>query len=219
MRAGLAALTLLIILSAANPAAAIRRGRIDHPFFARTAVSGYIGGGIAVGEFSNEILGNHESGAFDWSAEIEHFFAPGVSLGFNITHTSYDDKEYGSVLKTNLSAFGGFLRYVVDTPGPAYPFLRFGVGSMEVEFEDKLDPEFPEIVESERAVSLSVGGGGVFMVGDYVSLNASVLYTFGFTDEAVVEGIVEVDGEEFIPVVGFDVQYWTFAGGVSVYFP
>lgn len=219
MRTALTALTLLIILAAADPAAAIRRGRVDHPFFARTAVSGYFGAGVAVGEFSNEKLGNHESGAFDWSAEIEHFFAPGISLGFNLTHTSYEDKDFGSILKTNLSSFGGFIRYVIETPGPAYPFLRFGVGSMEVEFEDELDPEFPEIVESERSVTVNVGGGGVFMLGDYISLNASVLYTFGFTDDAVVEGIVEVDGEEFLQVVGFDVQYWTFAGGVSVYFP
>jgi hypothetical protein len=216
MRLVAGALSLLIIVISATPSAAIRRHRSEHPFFARTAVSGYFGAGVAVGEFSSEKDGdgNHESGAFDWSAELEHFFAPGVSVGLNISHTSYDDKDFGGDLQTNIRIFGGFLRYVIETPGPVYPFLRLGVGSMEVEFEDAVSR-----VESDHSGSLHAGGGAVAMIGDYVSLNASVGYTFGFTDDAVVGDVVVLEDEEVVQVVGFDVQYWTFAAGVSVYFP
>jgi len=209
-----------LICALAVPAGAITRRSSyrasEHPFFARTAVTGYFGTGIAVGEFSSnkDGDGNEDSPAFDWSAEIEHFFAPGLSIGFNITHSSYDDKTYGADLKTNLSTFAGFLRYVIDTGGPAYPFLRLGMGSMEVEFET---PDTRD--EADHAASLHVGGGGIFMLGDYVSLNAQAMYTFGFTDEAAVGDVIVVDNEQVVQVVGFDVEYWTFAAGVSVYFP
>ena len=192
----------------ADPAEALRRWRSEHPFMARTAVSGYLGTGVAVGEFSSDLEGdgNHESGALDWSVEIEHFFAPGFSVGLNVTHTSYDDKDFGEDLKTNISVIGGFLRYVIDAGGPVYPFVRFGFGSMEVEFEDTV-----ERFEADNSGSIHLGGGAVVMVGDHVSLNGSALYTFGNTDEAYLP--------EFDAIVGFDVEYWTFAGGVSVYFP
>jgi len=206
----------VLTVACAVPSSAITRRSVDHPFFARTALSGYFGAGVAVGEFSSnkDGDGNEESPAFDWSAEIEHFVYPGLSLGFNISHTSYDDKDLGADLKTNLSIFGGYLRYVIDTGGPAYPFLRFGLGSMEVEFEDPYTRD-----ESDHSASVNVGGGGLFMIGDYVSLNASILYTFGFTDDTIVGDVIEQDGESVVQIVGFDVEYWTFAGGVSVYFP
>jgi hypothetical protein len=216
MRAVTGALSFIVICLASTPSAALTRRSSDHPFFARTAVSGYFGAGVAVGEFASDKDGdgNEESGAFDWSAEIEHFFSPGVSVGFNITHTSYADKDFGDDLKTNLSTFGGFLRYVIDTRGPAYPYMRLGFGSMEVEFET---PDARD--EADHAGSIHVGGGGIFMLGDYASLNASVLYTFGFTDDVAVGDIIVIDDEEVVQVVGFDVQYWTFAAGVSFYFP
>jgi hypothetical protein len=205
-----------LIVSAATPSEAIRRQRSSHPFFQRTALSGFFGVGVAVGEFASEKDGDgrHESGAFDWSAELEHYFAPGLSLGGNISHTTYDDKIFGDALQTNLSIFGVFVRYVVETPGPVYPFVRFGVGSMEVEFEDEFTRD-----ESEHSGSINVGGGALAMLGDYVSLNASAQYTFGFTDDAILDDLIIIDGEETAQRVGFDVQYWTFAAGVSVYFP
>lgn len=210
------ALCLLIIITSALPAAAIRRQRGEHPFFARTALSAYFGAGVPVGEFSSkkEGEGNEEGGAFDWSAELEHFFAPGLSAGVNLSHTSYDDKTYGGQLKTNLNIFGGFLRYVIQTPGPVYPYVRFGVGSMQVEFEtpDRRD-------KSDRVSSLHTGAGAIAMVGDHVSINGQVVYTFGFSDDAVVGEPYLVGDVRTVDVVGFDVQYWTFSGGVSVYFP
>lgn len=216
MRYTIGALCLLIIVAAAAPGEAIRRQRSSHPFFARTAVSGSFGAGVAVGEFSSEKDGdgNHESGAFDWSAELEHYFAPGLSIGGNISHTSYDDKTYGDALQTNISIFGAFMRYVVQTPGPVFPFLRFGVGSMKVEFEDAVSR-----VKSDRSGTVFAGGGALARLGDYISLNASAQYTFGFTDDAIVDEVVIIDGEEVAQRVGFDVQYWTFAAGVSLYFP
>jgi hypothetical protein len=215
MRFATGALCLLIICTVASPSLALRRQTSTHPFFNRTAVTGYFGAGIPVGEFSSEKDGdgNHESGAFDWSAELEYFFGPGVSVGVNLSHTQYEDKTF-SDLMTNVSIFGAFLRYVVETPGPVYPYLRFGVGSMEIEFEDDVYR-----VEADHSGSVHVGGGGIAMIGDYVSLNGQILYTFGFTDDAIVNELVEIDGEEVYPNVGFDTQYWTFAAGVSVYFP
>jgi hypothetical protein len=207
-------LCLVVIIAAASPSQALRRHRVDHPFYDRAALSGYFGTGVAVGEFSSEKDGdgNHESGAFDWSAEIEYFAAPGLALGLNVSHTSYDDKDFD--IKTNISVFGGFLRYVIETPGPVYPFLRFGFGSMEVEFEDPFTR-----FEADHAGTINVGGGGIAMLGRHVGVNASLLYTFGFTDDAHVGEPFEEDGETVVEIVGFDVQYWTFAAGVSVYFP
>jgi hypothetical protein len=208
-------LCLVVVVSSASPSLALRRQRVDHPFYDRAALSVYLGAGVAVGEFSSDKDGdgNHESGAFDWSAEIEYFATPGFSLGLNVTHSTWDDKDLP--LETNISAFGGFLRYVIDTPGPVYPFLRFGIESMEVEFEDAF-----ERFESEHAGAINVGGGGIAMLGRYVSLNASLLYTHGFTDDAQVgDAYEDEDGTLVVEIVGFDVQYWTFAAGVSVYFP
>lgn len=220
MRAAIGALSILLIFASAVPAGAITRRsgyrNIEHPFFARTAISGYFGAGVAVGEFSSPLDGdgNEDSPTFDWSAEIEHFFAPGVSLGLNVTHSSYNDKKLGSELKTNLSTFAGFLRYVIDTGGPVYPYVRFGVGSMQVEFET---PEGRD--EADHSASIHVGGGGIYMLGDYVSLNAQVTYNFGFTQDSVVGDPIVIDNQNTVQVVGFDVQYWSFAGGISVYFP
>lgn len=216
MRQIIGALCVLVIVAAATPADAIRRQRSTHPFFARTAVSGYFGSGIAVGEFSSEKLGdgNHESPAFVWSAELEHYFAPGLSIGGNLSHSSWEDKELGAALQTNLRLFGVFLRYVVETPGPVFPFLRFGVGSMEVEFEDEL-----ERLEADHSGCIEVGGGAMARLGEHVTLNAAARYTFGFTDDALVDQIIIIDGEETAQRVGFDVQYWTFGAGVSLYFP
>jgi hypothetical protein len=216
MRQAIGALCLLFIVTAATPSEAIRRQRSSHPFFARTAVSGFFGPGVAVGEFSSSKDGDgrQDSPAFVWSAEIEHYFAPGLSIGGDLSHSSWDDKLYGDALKTNLRMFGVFVRYVVETPGPVYPFFRFGAGSMEVEFENET-----ERVEADHAGSINVGGGAMARLGDYLTLNASARYTFGFTDDALLEEAVIIDGEETAQRVGFDVQYWTFNAGVSVYFP
>ena len=66
-------LLIIVIVMAAVPSMALRRHSVDHPFFNRTAVSGYFGSGIPVGEFSSEKIGdgNHESGAFDVQARLD----------------------------------------------------------------------------------------------------------------------------------------------------
>lgn len=213
MRTSIGALLAALLLTAAVPASALTRYSSSHPFFARTAVSGIFGVGVPVGEFSSSRNGdgNHKAGAFDWSAEIEHYFMPGLSLGVALSHTTYTDKTYGD-LKTNLSLFGAFLRYVIDTGGPAYPFMRVGAGTVEVKFEDPTTRS-----ESDHAGTVQVGGGGLFMLGRNVSIDASAMYTFGFTDNTPVDD--PTADPNTLVVVGFDVQYWTFAGGLTIYFP
>jgi hypothetical protein len=160
-----------------------------------------------VGEFesSRDGDGNHEVGALDWSVDLEHFFAPRVSLGATLDNTTYQDKDDPD-LETHISSFGGFLRYVMVTRGGLHPFLRFGVGGQRVQFQD------PEArYRSNTAWMVQGGGGVIIMMLDHLAISMQATYNQGFTEN------------EYIPsadaIVGFDTKYWSFQAGMGVYFP
>lgn len=176
----------------------------------RTAVSGYYGYGFPVGEFadSREGYGNHESKAPDWAVEIEHFAGRTASLGFSIANTTYEDKS-DSTLETQLSTLSGFVRIVVPTATVVRPYLRFGMGGVQVEFLDPLTRE-----DSDWSFSIQGGGGLLWLPARWLGINAQALYYYGSTDDAVV-----YTTPTEVVVVGFDTSYWAFSAGVSLFFP
>jgi hypothetical protein len=208
MKTVLGAIHVALILLIAAPSNAITRHRSDGAFFGRTAASGYFGVGVPVGQFSDADDGNHKAGGLDWSFELEHYFAPGVSLGFSFSAGTYEDKDFGKDLKTRLNTFGGFFKFTFENTGLVHPYVRFGLGSMEVAF-DAVD----ENVDAERSGTMSFGGGLVLLVTDNLSVNGQTLYHYGWTDDAVIHETEEPT------IVGFDVSYWSFDVGLSVYFP
>lgn len=181
----------------------------------RTAVSGYIGGGLPVGEFSDsrEFYGNHASWPLDWAAEIEYFFGRTWSLGFSIANTTYEDKD-DPTLETDLDTYSGFLRIVIPTASAVRPYLRAGMGGVDLEF---LDPD--ERFDAESAFSFHVGGGFLWLPARWIGLNAQALYYHGDTYESYVYGVVDEFGDPVATIVGFDTEYWSFTGGVSFFFP
>ena len=206
MKTAIFSLLLLFAVLAAQPSQALSRHVTHSPFMNRTAVGGLVGVGVPTGNFSDRAYGNHEAGGLDWSVEFEHYFGPFYSLGFNFTAGAYDDKDFGDELKTKLNTFGGYLKYVLVTPGNLHPYFKFGVGSMEVEFDSPA-----ENVDSERSASVVLGAGIIWMVTDNISVNGQTAFTHGWTEEAYIR---EADA-----IVGFDVSHWTFDAGVSIYFP
>jgi len=206
MKTVLFSFLLPCVLLAAQPSQAISRHVIDSPFMDRTAVGGLVGTGVPIGDFSDQAYGNHKSGGLDWSVEFEHYFGPSFSLGVNFTAGVYEDEEFGEDLKTKLNTFGGYLKYVVVTPSVLHPYFKFGIGSVEVEFDS---PE--ENVDSEHSASIVLGAGVIWMITDNISINGQTAFTRGWTEDAYIR---EADA-----IVGFDVSHWTFDAGLSVYFP
>ena len=199
-----AVLAALVLPTASG---AITRYSRENPFYRRTAISGFAGYGLPVGEFASnrDGDGNHEQGAFDWSAEIDHFFAPRVSIGVTLSNTTYQDKDIPE-LETHLSSFAGLMRYVIVTKWALHPYLRLALGGQQVQFQD-LDARY----RSDSAFMMQAGGGLVLMLFDYVGINGQLTFTKGFTENTYVR---DADA-----IVGFDTKYWTFSGGLSVYFP
>lgn len=197
----------LILLLIVNPAShAVTRHVYDGPFRGRTAVSTYLGIGVPIGEFSDERNGNHKAGGLDWSLGIEHYFDPNSSIGFSYSAARYDDKEFGDALRTRLNTFFGYFKYTFVTRTNAHPFIRLGLGSVEVEFDSDI-----ENVDAEFVGAFNLGGGVAVMLGDNFSVNGMAYWAYGWTDDAFIR---EADA-----IVGFDVSYWAFDVGVSVYFP
>ncbi len=199
---------LLLLLLGTSPASAVRYAA--RPLlWQRTAVSGYFGAGLPVGEFSSsrDGDGNHESWPFDWAAEIEYFAGRTWSLGFSIEGTTYQDKT-DPTLETNLSTYSGFIRVVVPTATDVRPYIRGGMGGVKLQFQDPVSRN-----KADAAFSWQVGGGLLWLPVRWLGLNAQALYYQGGTYDSYVEGFDQPT------IVGFDVKYWSFTGGVSLFFP
>lgn len=200
---------LVCVLSA--DADAVTRRSAPPLLYQRTAVSGYLGADFPVGEFSDsrEDFGNHESGAVDWAVEIEHFVGRTASLGFSYSEVRFDDKTLGDSLQTQVQTASGFVRVVVPTGTPVRPYLRFGMGGVQLEFLDPFSRE-----DSDWEFSIQAGGGLLWLPARWLGLNAQALYYHGSTDDSVV-----FTTPDEIVVVGFDTEYWAFSAGVSLFFP
>jgi hypothetical protein len=177
----------------------------------RTAVSGYLGKGLPVGEFADSRpgFGNQKEGAIDWAVEIEHFVGHTTSIGFSYANTEYQDKTLGDSLKTKVETASGFFRVVIPTATAIRPYLRFGMGGVQVEF---LDPTSRE--DSEWEFSLQAGGGLLWLPSRWLGLSAQALYYHGNTDESIVYAT-----SDQTVVVGFNTEYWAFSAGMSLFFP
>lgn len=210
MRFGRAFITSMIFISAvaaAAPAFAVRY--VTRPLLLnRAAVSGYFGEAYPVGEFSDsrDGYGNHEAWPPGWAADIEYFAGRTWSLGFGYATTTFKDKDDPN-FETNVGSYSGFIRVVVPTAFPIRQFLRGGMGGMTVEF---LDPQAR--YKANTAFTYQVGGGLLWLPFRWLGLNAQVLYYDGSTSDEYLKDVSNT-------VVGFDTQYWTFTGGISLFFP
>lgn len=204
--AAVAALTIAVAASDAHAVRFATKPLLWH----RTAVSGYAGASYPVGVFASDDLpgdGNHAANwPLDWAVEVEHFAGRTWSLGFSAAYATFDDND-DPELNTNLDTYSGFVRIVVPSGTSVRPYFRAGMGGVQVEFEKK--GEFR--VDSEYEFSFQAGAGLLWLPARWLGLNAQVLYNYGDTENAFIS---EADA-----VVGFDVTYWTFTGGVSVFFP
>lgn len=203
-----AALLLGVMASASH--AVVRRTPAPL-LWQRTAVSGYLGKGLPVGEFADDRpgFGNQKEGAIDWAVEIEHFVGHTTSIGFSYANTEYEDKDLGDSLKTKVNTASGFIRVVIPTATPVRPYLRFGMGGVQVEFLDPVSRE-----DSEWEFSIQAGGGLLWLPSRWLGLSAQALYYHGNTDDSVVFAT----SDETV-VVGFNTEYWAFSAGVSLFFP
>jgi opacity protein-like surface antigen len=206
-RSMLWAFVALVAMTAADPASAVVR-RVQPPLlYQRTAVSGFIGLGYPVGEFASDLEGdgNHESEAPDWAVEIEHFAGRTTSIGFSAANTTYQDKTFPE-LETHLSTYSGFVRVVIPTSTAIRPYLRFGMGGVQVQFQDDVTR-----VDSEYEFSMQAGAGLLWLPWRWVGLNAQALYYYGDTEDAYIS--------ENNTIVGFDAKYFAFSAGLSLFFP
>jgi opacity protein-like surface antigen len=203
-------LAAALTIAAASSAEAVTRRSAPPLLWHRTAVSGYVGYGIPVGEFADERpgYGNHESGALDWAAEIENFVGHTTSIGFSFANATYHDEDVDS-LDTQLMTLSGFVRIVVPTATPIRPYLRFGMGGVQVEFLDPLTRE-----DSDWEFSVQAGGGFLWLPERWLGINLQALYYWGDTGDSVLFSTADE-----IFVVGFDTSYWTFGAGLSLLFP
>jgi hypothetical protein len=215
MRLALGLLQVLLIISIAVPAHALKRHK-KPPFLGRTVISGYFGASQPVDEFGRRSTfvdvngsttgGNHESPGHHGLVEVEHYFSPNVSLGFVYNQGRYNDIDLRDTLQTHTASYGGFLRFTAVSRGSIHPFFKVGLSSMRVEFDS---PD--EYVRSSYSPAVDAGAGVILMLGRHLSVNGLVSYTYGWTRDAY---IAAADA-----VVGFDVSYWAGMGGVSIYFP
>ena len=113
-------LSLATLVATAGNALALTRFVDENPFFRRSALSGYAGSGVPVGEFESSRIGdgNHETGALDWGVDLEHFFGTRWSLGAFLSNTTYLDKDdphrtrYGELLGADWQEVpAGFFTY------------------------------------------------------------------------------------------------------------
>ncbi len=185
----------------------------------RTAVSGYAGAGLPVGNFASDDLdydGNHAANwPLDWTVEVEHFVGRTWSLGFSAAYTTYEDND-DPTLETNLNTYSGFLRIVVPSGTDVRPYFRAGMGGMELEFER--DGEFR--FDAEYVFSFQAGAGLLWLPQRWLGLNLQALYYYGSTEDAYFGPDASEYFNEDVPIaVGFDTTYFVFAGGVSLFFP
>jgi hypothetical protein len=215
MKLALGLLQVLIIISVANPAHALKRYQ-KPPFLGRTVVSGFLGGSAPVDEFARQSTtmdangsttgGNHETPGYVGMINIEHYFSPNVSIGFVYEQARHNDQDLRDTLQTHTKAYGGFFRFTAVTRGALHPFLTLGLSSMKVEFDSPY-----EYVVSNYSPAFDAGAGIILMLGRHMSVNGAVTYTYGWTRDAYIPA---ADAR-----VGFDVSYWAAMGGVSLYFP
>jgi hypothetical protein len=200
-------ISMLAVVACADAAGAVVRRTPRPLLYQRTAVSGYYGAGLPVGEFADDRAGdgNHESWPPDWAVEIEHFAGRTSSIGFSIANTTYQDKTFGE-LETHLSTYSGFIRVVMPTATTVRPYLRFGMGGVQVQFQDE-----EARVDAEYSLSLQGGAGLLWMPSRWIGINAQALFYWGDTEDAYIS--------ENNTIVGFDAKYWAFAGGLSLFFP
>jgi len=208
---------LLGLLLAARDAGAVRYAQ--RPLlWNRTAVSGYAGGGLPVGVFgSNDIPGdgNEADWPLDWTVEVEHFAGRTWSLGFSAAFTTYEDQDDPELL-TNLNTFSGFFRVVVPSNTSVRPYFRAGMGGVQVEFEQVGEYR----VDADYSFSFQAGAGLLWLPRRWLGLNAQALYYWGSTEDAFIAETAGLPQFDYQPtIVGFDVQYFVFAGGVSLFFP
>jgi hypothetical protein len=199
---------LLALVTLADAASAVERRPPRPLLYQRTAVSGFYGAGLPAGEFADdrEGDGNHEANwPPDWAVEIEHFAGRTASIGFSIANTTYQDKTFPD-LETHLSTYSGFIRVVMPTATAVRPYLRFGMGGVEVQFQDEQTR-----VDAEYELSLQGGAGLLWMPSRWIGINAQALFYYGDTEDAYIS--------ENNTIVGFDTKYWAFAGGLSLFFP
>lgn len=202
-----AAAALVILFAGAAPAGAVSYA--TRPLlWQRTAVSGYLGGGLPVGEFASSRPGdgNQKSWPLDWAVEIEHFAGRTWSIGFSAASTNYKDKTTPS-LETQINTWSGFFRVVVPTATEVRPYLRGGIGGVQVQFQDPQERH-----KAGTKTSIQVGGGLLWLPVRWLGLNAQVLYYHGFTEQAYLKDLPNT-------IVGFDCKYFAFSGGVSLFFP
>ncbi|HEX6790878.1 MAG TPA: hypothetical protein VF247_06180 [Candidatus Krumholzibacteria bacterium] len=200
-----------VLVCATTSADAVTRRSAPPLLYQRTAVSGYLGKDLPVGEFADGRAGygNQEEGAIDWAVEIEHFVGRTTSLGFSYSEVRFDDKTLGDSLQTQVQTASGFLRIVIPTATAIRPYIRFGMGGVQLEFLDPFSRE-----DSDWEFSIQAGGGLLWLPARWLGLNAQALYYHGSTDDSVV-----FTTPDEIVVVGFDTEYWAFAAGVSLFFP
>jgi hypothetical protein len=108
-----------------------------------------------------------------------------------------------------VSTASGFIRVVVPTATAIRPYLRFGMGGVQVEF---LDPT--SRVSADWKFSIQAGGGLLWLPSRWLGLSAQALYYHGDTSNAVVSATADQT-----VVVGFNVEYWAFSAGMSLFFP
>jgi opacity protein-like surface antigen len=184
--------------------------------YQRVAVTGFYGAGLPVGVFASDDLpgdGNHKSGAVDWTVDLEYFAARTTSIGFSIANTTYQDKTLGDSLETHISTYSGFLRIVMPTATAVRPYLRLGMGGVQVQFQD-----WNQRVDSEWEFSFQGGAGLLWLPSRWIGINAQALYYYGNTKESIFWEIPP-DADGRLTEVGFDTQYFAFSAGLSLFFP
>jgi hypothetical protein len=215
MRLALGLLHILVIISVATSADALKRYK-KPPLLGRTAISGWLGATEPLNEFGRRSTfmdshgsttgGNHDTPGYHGMVELEHYFSPNVSIGLSYNQGRYNDIDLGDTLQTHTAAFGGFLRFTTSNPGAVHPFVKLGLSSMRVEFDS---PD--EFVRSNYSAAFDAGGGVILLMGRHLSINGAVTYTYGWTRDAY---IAAADA-----IVGFDVSHWGAMAGMSIYFP
>jgi len=195
----------LFVAGFSTPAKALRY-RSGDPLLNKLVLSLFAGGGIPLGDFHRRTRGNHEAGGADVALEVEWYPTREFSLGLAVWGGLYDDRRFGDALQTDITIVGGFVKYTVRTETDVYPYLKLGVGSAELEFDDA-----GLLFEVDTALALLAGAGVMWRVSDLVSVNGQVTYNYAFTEDKDIPAL-------FPPsVVSFDTQYIGINVGVSFF--
>ena len=195
----------LFVTGFSTPAEALRY-RSGDPLMNKLVLSLFAGGGIPLGDFHSRARGNHEAGGADVALEVEYYATREYSLGLAVWGGLYDDREFGDALQTNITIYGGFIKYTARMETDVYPYLKLGVGAAELEFEG---PGL--LLEVDTALALLAGAGVMWRVSELVSVNGQVTYNYAFTEDKDVPAL-------FPPsVVSFDTQYIGINIGVSFF--